>query len=107
MDDGNLELAIRIMAQLPLYRLKTSLRSFSKTSVVFGGPFITKQGQNRRREKQYFCLFTCLATRAVHLEIAFGLDTPSTEWQVAEGFKKRCSPTMKQLLKGRISSFKR
>ena len=28
-------------------------------------------------KKGYLCLFTCLATRAVHLEIAYGLSTNS------------------------------
>ena len=61
------------MALLPLSRLKSSFRVFTRTAVDFGGPFITVQG----REKRYLCLFTCLATQAVHLEIAFGLDTDS------------------------------
>ena len=43
----------------------------------FGGPLITIQGGGKRQEKQYLCLFTCLATRAVHLEIAYGLSTDS------------------------------
>ena len=67
----------QIMAPLPLARVQTSLRAFTRTSVDFGGPFITIQGRGKRREKRYLCLFTCLATRAVHLEIAFGLTTDS------------------------------
>ena len=43
----------------------------------FGGPFITIQGRGKRREKRYLCLCTCLATRAVHLELAYGLSTDS------------------------------
>ena len=35
------------------------------------------QGRGKRREKRYLFLFTCLATRAVHLEIAFGLNIDS------------------------------
>ena len=67
----------QIMAPLPLSRLKTSLRAFSRTAVDFGGPYITVQGRGKSRQKRYLCLFTCLATRAVHLEIAYGLDTSS------------------------------
>ncbi|MCG8045043.1 MAG: hypothetical protein N0E48_05150, partial [Candidatus Thiodiazotropha endolucinida] len=67
----------QIMAPLPSARLKTSLRAFAISAVDFGGPFITIQGRGKRREKRYLCLFTCLATRAVHLEMAFGLDTDS------------------------------
>ena len=67
----------QVMAPLPISRLTTSLRAFTKTAVDFGGPFITVQGREKRRLKRYLCLFTCPATRAVHLEVAFGLDTDS------------------------------
>ena len=50
---------------------------FAQTAVNFGGPFVTIQGRRSRRQKRYLCLFTCLATRAVHLEMAFGLDADS------------------------------
>lgn len=63
--------AQKIMAPLPELRTRKSLRAFSQTSVDFGGPFITKQGRSKTRQKRYLCLFTCLATRAVHLEVAF------------------------------------
>ena len=66
---------IRIMAPLPKIRVKFPLRAFSKSAVDFAGPFITMQGRGKAREKRYLCLFTCLLTRAVHLELAFGLDT--------------------------------
>ncbi|XP_070547932.1 uncharacterized protein [Ptychodera flava] len=69
--------AEQIMAPLPEIRLKKSLRAFAYTGTDFAGPFITVQGRGKRREKRYLCLFTCLGTRAVHLEIAFGLDTDS------------------------------
>ena len=67
----------QIMAPLPTARLERSLRAFAKSAVDFAGPFVTVQGRGKRREKRYLCLFTCLATRAVHLEMAFGLDTDS------------------------------
>ena len=69
--------AKQVMAPLPQIRLRLSLRAFAQTAVDFGGPFITIQGRGTRRQKRYLCLFTCLATRAVHLEMAYGLDTDS------------------------------
>ena len=66
-----------MLAPLPTSRLKPSLRAFVRLAVDFAGPFITVQGRGKRREKRYLRLFTCLATRAVHLEMAYGLDTDS------------------------------
>ena len=65
------------MSPLSLSKLKTSLRAFTRTAVDYAGPIITIQGQGKRRQKRYLCLFTCLATRAVHLETAYSLDTDS------------------------------
>ena len=65
----------QIMAPLPENRVQVPIRAFTKVSVDYGGPFVTIQGRGRRREKRWLCLFTCLSSRAVHLEIAYGLDT--------------------------------
>ncbi|KAK3754684.1 hypothetical protein QZH41_015383 [Actinostola sp. cb2023] len=56
-------------------RTHQSLRAFSQASVDFAGPFLTKQGRGKTRQKRHLCLFTCLSTRAVHLEMANALDT--------------------------------
>ena len=65
------------MAPLQQTRLHKPLQAFTNSSVDYGGPFVTIQGRGRRREKRYLCLFTCMATCAVHLEMTFGLDTDS------------------------------
>ena len=53
------------------------MRAFTKTAVDLAGPFVTVQGRGKRQQKRYLCLFTCMTTRAVHLELAYGLDTDS------------------------------
>ena len=68
------KLATQVMAPLPDTRLKISLRLFTNAAVDYAGPFITIQ---RRRAKRYLCLFTCLNTRAIHLEMSFKMDTDS------------------------------
>ena len=65
------------MAPLPKIRLKLPLRAFARTAVDFAGPFVTIQVRGKKRAKRYLCLFTCLTSRAVHLEMAYGLDTDS------------------------------
>ena len=65
------------MAPLPAVRAEMSLRAFTNVSVDFACPFLTKQGRGKARFKRYLCLFACMNTRAVHLEMAYGLDTDS------------------------------
>ena len=69
----------QIMGPLPVYRLANSMKAFTNTAVDFAGPFLTKQGRKKSREKRYLCVFTCMECRDVHFEIAFGLDT-DTFW---------------------------
>ena len=48
---------------------------FSKVVVDYFGPI--EFSYIRKRMKHYGCLFKCLVTRTVHLEVAFTLDTDS------------------------------
>ena len=50
------------------------MRAFAKCCVDYAGPFTTKITL-RVSVKRYLCLFTCSATRAVHLEMACSWST--------------------------------
>ena len=63
------------MPPLPKFRLKELLHAFTRTAVDYGGTYMTIQGRGKRRQKRYLCIFTCLTTKAVYLEVAFSLDT--------------------------------
>lgn len=56
-----------IMAQLPTPRLKGGNPAFHFTGVDYFDPIMIKIG--RQIHKRYGVLFTCLSTRAVHIEI--------------------------------------
>ncbi|XP_078347357.1 uncharacterized protein LOC144632559 [Oculina patagonica] len=62
------------MSDLPEDRLE-STPPFTYCAVDFFGPFIVKEG--RKELKRYGVLFTCMASRAIHLEIANSLETDS------------------------------
>lgn len=63
------------MGDLPLVRLTTTRRAFVNCGIDYFGPMEITIG--RRREKRWGVLFTCLATRAVHLELAASLSSDS------------------------------
>ena len=63
------------MADLPVDRVTPNKPPFTYVGVDYFGPFMVKQG--RCLVKRYGCLFTCLTTRAVHLEVACSMDTDS------------------------------
>ena len=58
----------QIMANLLEGRLSVNNPVFYITGVDYFGPFEIKQG--RSYVKRYGCLFSCLSTRAVHIEVA-------------------------------------
>jgi len=62
------------MGSLPEHRLTPFLPAFSNTGLDYFGPVVVKMsGRGRRQEKRWICLFTCLSTRAIHLEVAHGM----------------------------------
>ncbi|XP_033100193.1 uncharacterized protein LOC117103697 [Anneissia japonica] len=65
----------QIMADLPADRITDNKPPFTFVGIDYFGPIDVKQG--RSRVKRYGCIFTCLVSRAVHLELAKGLDADS------------------------------
>lgn len=63
------------MANLPVDRVTPNEPPFTNTGLDCFGPFYTKRG--RAQVKRYGVIFTCLAVRAVHIEVADSLSTDS------------------------------
>ncbi len=64
----------QIMSDLPQDHLEP-VPPFTYAGVDYFGPFYIKEGRSQR--KRWGCLFTCLVTRAVHIETANSLSTDS------------------------------
>jgi hypothetical protein len=65
----------QIMASLLDFRHKSGRYAFETVGVDYFGPFNVKRG--RGLEKRWDCIFTCLTTRALHLEVAFSMESDS------------------------------
>ncbi|XP_063363571.1 uncharacterized protein LOC134652330 [Cydia amplana] len=63
------------MGDLPLSRIEPFCRPFTNTGVDLFGHITVTIG--RRHEKRWVALYTCLTTRAVHLELVHSLSTDS------------------------------
>ena len=61
------------MADLPKLRMSVGL-PFENTAIDYFGPFESRYG-GRGRKKSYGVIFTCLSTRAVHVDLASDLTT--------------------------------
>ena len=64
-----------MMAKLPRPRVEPFQPAFTNIGLDFFDPFSVVIG--RRREKRWACLFNCLSTRAVHLEMVYRMDADS------------------------------
>ena len=92
----------QIMAPLPAARVTTGGQPFHTTGVDYFGPVLTKV--LRSHVKRWIALFTCLATRAIHLEKVNSLTTSSF---LQAFFRFRCSRgnTVKTLYSDNASTF--
>ena len=81
-----------IMADLPKERLSYQSPPFTNTGVDYFGPiYVTVR---RTTEKRWGFLFTCLTTRAVHVEVVPSMDTSSCVMGVERFVSHRGSPAM-------------
>ncbi|KAL9974310.1 hypothetical protein ACROYT_G011331 [Oculina patagonica] len=81
---------IPLMASLPRERLALCEPPFTNTSLDYFGPINVKRG--RVTEKTWGCIFTCLTTRAVHLELAGDLSTDSFIMALRRFSRRRGNP---------------
>ncbi|XP_041782000.1 uncharacterized protein LOC121598785 [Anopheles merus] len=79
------------MAPLPEARLTPYVRPFCKVGVDYLGPI--EVVNSRRKEKRYIAVFTCLVTRAVHLEVAHSLSTEACIMAIRRFVSRRGAPS--------------
>ena len=67
------------MGELPAVRSRANQPAFSDTGMDFAGPFEIRQGYTRKpvRIEAHICIFVCMATKDVHLEVTSDLKTDS------------------------------
>ena len=78
------------MGALPDGRTTAFARPFTHCGMDYFGPLEVTVG--RRREKRYGVIFTCLTTRAVHLELAHDLTTDSAIMAIRRMSSRRGQP---------------
>ncbi|XP_063636132.1 uncharacterized protein LOC134806742 [Cydia splendana] len=76
---------------LPAARLAHHVRPFTYTGLDYYGPQEVTVG--RHREKRYVALFTCMTSRAVHLEMVASLSTDSAINALRRFIARRGCPT--------------
>ncbi|XP_062537780.1 uncharacterized protein LOC134206099 [Armigeres subalbatus] len=79
-----------VMAPLPKCRTTPFLKPFTSVGLDYFGPVFVRVG--RSQVKRWVALFTCLAIRAVHLEVVHSLSTESCIMAVRRFVARRGSP---------------
>ncbi|XP_058811039.1 uncharacterized protein LOC131675927 [Topomyia yanbarensis] len=78
------------IAPLPVARVKAFERTFSYVRIDYFGPIAVRV--NRSTAKRWIALFTCLTTRAIHLEVVHTLTTESCKQAIRRFVGRRGSP---------------
>ncbi|XP_055614749.1 uncharacterized protein LOC129761072 [Toxorhynchites rutilus septentrionalis] len=84
------EPSIPMMAPLPIQRTTPHLRPFGAVGIDYLGPVDVTVG--RRNEKRWVAVFTCMAVRAVHLDVVYSLSTQSCLMAIKRFTSKRGVP---------------
>ncbi|XP_053661730.1 uncharacterized protein LOC128710893 [Anopheles marshallii] len=90
-----------LMGDIPRQRVAVSQRAFTYTGLDYFGPIFVVVG--RHSEKRWGALFTCLTTRAVHLEVAHALTTASCILAIRRFIARRGSP--REIISDRGTNF--
>ena len=84
------EVSQPFVADLPRERLQERVFPFTKTGFDYFGPFEVKF--MRKTMKRWCCLFTCLTTRAVHIEIVPSFEAETCLTAISQFIARRRKP---------------
>lgn len=84
----------QLMGQLPAVRVNVAMMPFTYCGVDFTGPLTTKCVGHRsiRCYKAYICIFVCLTTRAVYIEVTSDLSPDGFIGALAKFISRRGCP---------------
>ena len=88
----NARVSQQVMADLPKVRLDMDQPPFHSCGTDFFGPLLVKHG--RSEVKRYRCIFPCLTSRAIHIELAEDLSTSAFINALRRFISRRNSPAI-------------
>ena len=65
----------QLIADLPTFKMAVYKKTFANTGCDYFGPFVFKEGRNVK--KAWGLLFTCMTTRAIHVELVTSVNLSS------------------------------